>query len=84
VIEYTRGHDLLAFSDFSKTKERKKSCPLFIFSPGPHAREEPEKRSGVGPPGGCISFVSLLGTCLVRGFDQMFRLWLAVVRRDTT
>jgi phosphatidylethanolamine/phosphatidyl-N-methylethanolamine N-methyltransferase len=41
VVEYTRGHDFLAFSDFAKTKERRKSCPLFIYKRGTHLREEP-------------------------------------------
>ncbi len=42
VIQYTRGHDSLAFSDSSITKECRKSCPTFIDNPGTTLREEPD------------------------------------------
>ncbi len=41
VIEYTRGHDFLAFSDFPQTKECRKSSPPFVYNAGTHLREEP-------------------------------------------
>jgi hypothetical protein len=42
VIKYTRGHDFLAFPDFSQTKECRKSCPHFVCNAGTHLREEPK------------------------------------------